>query len=95
MRGDDTRVQLPLAEYMEQNKFAWEMQDQAASECGVKVLDVTPYLCDDKYCYGDKDGIPVYFDSHHLSEYGGSLLVPLLKTMFDRDNLKGPTSIGN
>ena len=40
-----------------------------------------PYLCDDEYCYGSKDGRLLYFDDNHLSEYGNKLLVPMFERL--------------
>ena len=48
----------------------------------MNLLDPIPYLCDDKHCYGDKDGQPIYFDSDHLSKRGGTVLIPVFITVF-------------
>jgi hypothetical protein len=36
----------------------------------VSVFDTLKYLCDEIYCYVQKDGIPMYRDISHLSEAG-------------------------
>lgn len=82
MLGRDLRVSVSLEEYEERHRVAWEAQNRAAEECGVKLLDPRPYLCSDGRCWGDVDGIPVYYDDDHLSERGGQLLIPLFKQMF-------------
>ena len=51
-------------------------------QCGVKILDPLPYLCDEQYCYGDKEGLPIYYDDDHLNERGAQLLQPLLQSVF-------------
>jgi hypothetical protein len=60
----------------------WAAQDAAAAQCGVKILDPLPYLCQDGRCWGSKDGRPIYYDDDHLSEYGNKLLVPMFKEVF-------------
>lgn len=36
----------------------------------VKVFDASRHLCDEYYCWGMKDGNPLYWDRDHLSVYG-------------------------
>jgi hypothetical protein len=80
-RGNED-IKITLAEYHERHKLVWEAQDEAAKQCGVKILDPLPYLCDDKYCYGSKNGRPLYYDDDHLSEYGNKFLVPMFEQVF-------------
>jgi len=56
------------------------MMEQAAQQCGAKLLDPVPYLCPDgKSCLGSKDGQPLYMDDNHLNKLGDSYLIPLFK----------------
>lgn len=80
----DSEVKIARAEYDERHKAVFEIQDEAAALCDAKILDPTPYLCDDDYCYGSRGGFPLYFDDDHLSEYGNKLLVPMFKEIFNR-----------
>ncbi|HFU74877.1 MAG TPA: hypothetical protein ENK66_01390 [Arcobacter sp.] len=82
---DDYKIN--LSDYYERNNLLWEAQDKATQQCGVKILNPIPYLCDDKYCYGSKNGRPLYFDDNHLSEYGNKLLVPMFKEIFKKDKV--------
>lgn len=82
-------VKMTLSEYHSRNKLVWQAQDQAAEQCGVKILNPLPYLCDDEYCYGSKNGRPLYYDDDHLSEYGNKYLVPMFEEVF-RDQLLAP-----
>ena len=75
-------VKITLDEYYERHAFTWAMQDEAAEKCGVKILNPLPYLCDDTYCYGSKNGRPLYYDDDHLSEYGNKFLVPMFEEVF-------------
>lgn len=75
-------IKITLEEYHQRNKLVWDAQDQAAEQCGVKILNPLPYLCDDTYCYGSRDGRPLYYDDDHLSEYGNKFLVPMFEQVF-------------
>lgn len=75
-------VPITLEEYHQRHAFTWAMQDEAAEKCGVKILNPLPYLCDDTYCYGSKNGRPLYYDDDHLSEYGNKFLVPMFEEVF-------------
>ena len=83
LSGRHERVSISLAEYHERHRLAWEAQDAAQAQCGIRILDPLPYLCSDGRCWGDdKDGMPLYYDDDHLSERGAALLQPLFETMF-------------
>jgi len=69
-----TRVKLARSEYVERQRLAFITQDKMASSCGVKVIDPISYFCDDEFCYGDKNGIPMYRDDDHLSKFGADII---------------------
>jgi hypothetical protein len=75
-------VNVPLAAYFERNDVFWAAQDAARAQCGVKILDPTPYLCWDDVCHGLVDGRPIYYDDDHLSEFGNQRLVPMFREVF-------------
>ena len=75
-------IKITLDEYNQRNDIAFRMQDEAVEQCGAKVLDPTPYLCDSEYCYGGIDGIPTYFDDDHLSSYGSEVIIPIYDEVF-------------
>lgn len=77
-------VKISRNEYNERNITAFKMQDTAAKQCGVKVLDPIPYLCDSTSCYGDIGSIPLYFDDDHLSSYGSAVISPIYDEVFKR-----------
>jgi peptidoglycan/LPS O-acetylase OafA/YrhL len=79
MRGD---VYISLEAYRKRNDWVWAAQDAARDQCGVKILDPTPYLCHDDRCYGSRNGRPLYIDDDHLSEFGNKLLVPMFAEVF-------------
>jgi hypothetical protein len=82
MLDQPSEVSISMEEYKQRHAYAWETQDLAAKRCGVKILDPTPYFCRDDRCWGDIKGMPIYFDDNHLSERGGSLLVPMFRQVF-------------
>ncbi len=51
---------------------------------GAKILNPLSYLRDDEYCYGFKNGRPLYYDDH-LSEYGNKFLVPMFEKIFSNE----------
>lgn len=85
-RGNDD-IKITLDEYHQRNTLVWQAQDLAAEQCGVKILNPLPYLCDDQYCYGSKNGRPLYYDDDHLSEYGNKFLVPMFEQVFTDQQL--------
>lgn len=81
--GKETHIKITRDEYNERHTAAFKMQDNAAQRCGAKILDPTPILCDDSYCYGDIDGVPLYFDDDHLSSYGSKLVSSIYDEVFE------------
>lgn len=81
-RNINERIKITREEYNQRQALAINMQDTAIKRCGVKVLDPIPYLCDSKHCYGDINGIPLYYDSNHLSKYGAKLTSTIYDEVF-------------
>ena len=77
--GKEKRVSVSLNEYQERNQVALRLLDEAANKCNITLLDPIPYLCDDERCYGDLDGLPMFFDDDHLNMHGSDLLKPLFE----------------
>ena len=85
LRGKEKRVSVNLAEYQERNQVALRLLDEVESTCRVTLLDPIPYLCDGEHCYGDLDGLPIFFDDDHLNMRGSDLLKPLFeKVLLDK-----------
>lgn len=80
--GHAETIKVTRDEYNKRQINAIEMQDKAVKQCGVKILNPLTYLCDDKYCYGDIGGIPLYFDDDHLSSYGSAVISPIYDEVF-------------
>ncbi|RKP59141.1 acyltransferase family protein [Pararobbsia silviterrae] len=77
-------VSISEAEYTQRNATAHAAIEQAAQQCGVKVLDPTPYLCRDGRCYGSESMVPLYIDGDHLSRRGSDRLAPLFREVFNQ-----------
>jgi hypothetical protein len=50
----------------------------------VEILQPDAVLCPGERCSVVHDGRPLYFDSHHLSLHGATLLEPMFGTVFAR-----------
>lgn len=71
-------LSISRAEYEERNRFVKTLLAEAEAQCpNFRVIDVAPVFCDDARCYGSKDGMPLFYDEHHVSERGNRLLIPL------------------
>lgn len=81
-QGEAERVNVPLQHYYARQQVILAALEQAATECGVRLLDPVPIFCEDGVCWGDKNGTPLYFDDDHLNEYGASFLQPLFAEIF-------------
>jgi peptidoglycan/LPS O-acetylase OafA/YrhL len=80
-------ISISMDEYQRRNAWVWAAQDAAHNQCGIKILDPIPYLCNESRCYGSKSGRPLYFDDNHLSEFGNKLLVPMFAEVFQAKKL--------
>ena len=79
LNGKEKRVSVSMAEYRERNEIALRLLDEVANKCNITLLDPIPYLCDGERCYGDFDGLPIFYDDDHLNMRGSDLLKPLFE----------------
>jgi len=77
-RGFDNIVGTDLFWFNERNKYFINHFDKSAYPKNVHLLRSQDVFCDEKICYGVKDGIPLYFDDNHPSILGASKLVDLI-----------------
>ena len=82
MVGKPKQIQTSISEYQARHELVWQAQDAAVKHCGAKVLDPLPFICEAGFCQGAIQGRPVYYDSHHLSEFGNKQLVPMFRLVF-------------
>ncbi len=81
--GKQEQPSVSLEQYRQRHAFIWAVQDEAVAQCGVRILDPLPYLCDAQKCSGSRDGLPLYVDDNHMSERGNRLLVPMFRQVFE------------
>ena len=79
LSGEEKRVSISLAQHTERNQIALRILDKVASQCDITLLDPIPYLCTSERCYGDIDGLPMFYDDDHLNVLGADLLKPLFE----------------
>ena len=72
------------AEYVTRQAFVLSTLDGLDTLPGVEVLRPDALLCRDVHCDVTRDGMPLYFDSHHLTLRGGTMLEPLFAKIFTR-----------
>ena len=82
LTGKIEPVSLSLTQYAKSHALTLKMQDQAAAQCGVKLLETTPYLCGAERCDAQQEGVVLYRDNNHLTEAGNKKLLPLFKEVF-------------
>ena len=75
-------VSVTLQQYRLRQGFILALQDQAVAQCGARVLDPLPFLCDGTVCFGSVNGQPLYSDDDHLSESGNKRLIPMFAELF-------------
>jgi len=80
--GKQVEPSITRSAYEQRNATILAAQDEAVAQCGARILDPLPYLCDEDYCYGSRDGRPLYVDDDHLSEFGNRLLIPMFAQIF-------------
>jgi peptidoglycan/LPS O-acetylase OafA/YrhL/lysophospholipase L1-like esterase len=51
----------------------------------VKIFDMSKYLCDEQFCYVEKNGALMYRDDNHLSEAGASMMAPYLYRLINKN----------
>lgn len=88
-------ITIPIEKYKHENNIILEVMEQAKQQCGVHLLDPTPYFCHDGVCEATEGNKPLYFDDNHITEYGSMRLVPLFKQIFDKQPVTTPTTVPN
>lgn len=58
--------------------FNKAIKDAASNYDNVTILDLSKYLCDDKYCYVEKNGSNLYLDGGHLNYQGSRYVAPFI-----------------
>ncbi len=80
--GKAEDIKLPLADYYARQQDVIRTLKTVQQNCGVHVLDPTPYLCSGGVCHGSINGLPLYSDDNHIGIHGAKMLVPMFKKIF-------------
>ena len=73
----------PAKKFYEREAEVLPLFHAMAEKKGVTAVFPHDYLCKSGRCAVRKDGIPLYRDEHHLSDYGAKKLEPLLNKAMD------------
>lgn len=60
MLGRARDVSVTLQQYRLRQEFILALQDQAVAQCGARVLDPLPFLCDGTVCFGNEWAAAVF-----------------------------------
>src|SRR5690606_20396168 len=74
-------LSLPRHQYDSSAAYIWTIQDKAARQCDINILDPSVQLCDNQSCAAETNGLPIYRDDNHLTEYGNQLLIPIFESI--------------
>jgi peptidoglycan/LPS O-acetylase OafA/YrhL len=73
-----------MRDYQADNKKLISALDNIKEVDGrIKILDPSPFICTSDTCRFASNGVPNYFDSHHLSPTGVRLLLPIFQEAID------------
>ncbi len=76
-------ITIPLSVHRRRTQIAVGLLQEAAKTCGVRLLDPVPYLCPDgRTCIGSLHHRAIFRDTHHLTEYGNKLMIPMFVPIF-------------
>jgi hypothetical protein len=74
----DAQISVPRAAYDRRTAEVLAAFRTAEKQCDVHIIHVEDVLCDKTACAGVKDGLPLYLDDNHISQYGNDLIKPLI-----------------
>jgi len=81
-RGEADSFVINKSDYFRRTELSLNVMYMAEKSCGIHLLDPTEYLCNERFCKTNVDGRPLYYDSHHMSEFGNQQLIPMFEKAF-------------
>jgi peptidoglycan/LPS O-acetylase OafA/YrhL len=84
LNGSTPQPAISLTDYSKKHTAMITALQKAQANCGVRLLDPLPYLCNDSHCSGAVGGRPLYSDDNHLSNTGASLLAGLYSQVWKK-----------
>ncbi|MEX2359689.1 MAG: acyltransferase family protein [Gammaproteobacteria bacterium] len=82
MRGRSGPEPVTFDEFKDQNAEAFSAFEDVVPSI-VRVIHPSDMLCDETICAIARAGIPLYYDSHHLTVEGSRFLAPLFQPIFN------------
>jgi hypothetical protein len=83
MHREDWVVSPPAEKFYDREKAVLPVFQKAATQDGVFAVYPHDFLCASGRCAVRNNGIPLYRDEHHLSDYGAKKLEPFLSRAID------------
>ncbi|HEX7873799.1 MAG TPA: acyltransferase family protein [Sphingobium sp.] len=81
--GDPASFTIARAIYDKRQSQALALLDQLGRQRGLRRVYPEDALCNRKGCMTSSHGVPLYFDSHHLSIPGSRLLLPQIRSAIE------------
>jgi len=75
----DTDIRLEFSDYLARQIHVFSEFDKMQKRYGAKIIYPHQVLCANGYCEITRDGVALYSDSNHLTEFGAKLLSPLFE----------------
>jgi peptidoglycan/LPS O-acetylase OafA/YrhL len=74
-------IRLEFGDYLQRQLHVFSELEKMQGRYGVKIIYPHQILCANGYCETMRDGIVLYSDSNHLTEFGARLLSPLFEDL--------------
>lgn len=86
--GLRAEVSIERSRYDKRHQYVRETLQDAAKQCGVRLLDPASILCASGKCRGTQDRDILYYDDDHISETGNKYLAPLFKSIWSENGIE-------
>lgn len=75
LEGNKIEVLTDKEIYDERNSFAIDMLNELSKHSNISVIYPHDFLCDEMFCHATFEGLPLYYDTNHLSVRGTKYLL--------------------
>jgi hypothetical protein len=75
----DADIRLEFSDYLQRQIHVFSEFDKMQRRYGARIIYPHQILCANGYCETMRDGVALYSDSNHLTEFGAKLLSPLFE----------------
>ncbi len=80
LSGHDVKIERQIVE--NRNADISSLMSSLSQKYDIKYINTLDTLCDQKFCYGSREGNALFFDNDHLNTTGAELLSPSFETIF-------------